>query len=153
MSDFNTMAREFLAQKRIAVAGVSRTRDDAANLIYRTLRSKGYEMYPVNPNTDTFDGDPCYASIKAIPGGVDGVVIVTRPELTEQIARECVEAGIRRVWMHDNSFGATSLSAEAAAYCRANGVSVIAGGCPMMFIDFGHKCMRWVLGVMGRLPS
>ena len=50
-------------------------------------------MFPVNPNADTFDGEPCYSDLQSIPGGVDGVVIVTRPELTEQIVRQCAEAG------------------------------------------------------------
>jgi predicted CoA-binding protein len=153
MSSFTAMAEDFLAQKRIAVAGVSRSGEATANGIYRFLRDTGYQVYQVNPNAEVIDGDPCYPSVKAIPEPVDGVVIVNRPEITDQVVRDCAEAGIRRVWMHDNTFGAPSVSEDAVAYCRENGIEVIAGGCPMMFLEFGHKCMRWMLGLMGRLPG
>ena len=153
MSTFNTKAEEFLAQDRIAVAGVSRTKKDAANIIYCKLRESGRQVFAVNPNTDTAEGDTCYASLQAIPGGVDGVVIVTRPELTEQVVHDCVQAGVPRVWMHNNTFMDSSVSEAAVENCRENDIVIIDGGCPMMFLEFGHKCMRVVLGAMRRLPE
>jgi predicted CoA-binding protein len=148
------LTEDFLAQKRIAVAGVSRTKEDAANLIYRKLRDTGHEVFPVNPNADVFEGNTCYPDVKAIPGGVDGVVIVTKPEIVEQIVHDCAEAGVRRVWMH-NSFMGSSVSPAAVQFCKDHNITVIAGACPMMYcqpVDFGHKCMRWMLGAFGRLP-
>jgi predicted CoA-binding protein len=146
---------DFLARKRIAVAGVSRReKGSAANTIYEKLKSAGYEVFPINPNAETVEGNRCYPDLKSIPGGVDGVVIVTRPETAEEIVRECKELGILRVWMH-RSFGAGSVSDTAAAYCEENNITVIAGACPMMYcrpVDFGHKCIRWILGVSGKLP-
>jgi uncharacterized protein len=153
MTTFDSLAQDFLAQKRIAVAGVSRTQQDAANLIYKTLRGKGYKVFPVNPHANTIEGDPCYPNLQSIPGEVDGVIIVTQPDLTDQIVRDAVEAGIPRVWMHNNTFMPGSSSEYAIRYGRENGLTVISGGCPMMFLDFGHKCMKWMLGVMGRLPN
>jgi hypothetical protein len=153
MSTFNTLAQDFLAQKRIAVVGVSRSQQDAANLIYKTLRSKGYQVFAVNPNAEAVEGDPCYPNLHAIPGGVDGVVISTKPALVEGIVRDAKQAGVTRVWMHDNTFMPGSSSEAAAQYGRDNGITVIAAGCPLMFFDFGHKCMKWMMGVMGRLPS
>lgn len=153
MSKFNTLAKEFLEQERIAVAGVSRIKRDAANTIYLRLRDEGYQVFPINPNAEEVEGDPCFPNVGAIPGGVDGVIIVTRPELTEKIASECIDQGVTRVWMHDNTFLPGSVSQEAVQLCTENGVTVIDGGCPMMFLDFGHKCMRWMLGAMGRLPK
>jgi predicted CoA-binding protein len=154
MSQFDTLANEFLAQERFAIAGVSRSPDRTANAIYRTLRDKGYAVFAVNPNAVTIeDGDPCYANMQAIPGGVDGAIIVTKPEITEQVVQDCVAAGVPRVWMHNNTFMDSSVSDKAAAVCRENDIVVIDGGCPMMFLDFGHKCMKWVLGIAGRLPT
>ncbi|MFQ5575407.1 MAG: CoA-binding protein [Anaerolineae bacterium] len=156
MSKLKEQVEDFLAQKRIAVAGVSRTRDDAANIIYRKLRDTGYQVFPVNPNAQSFDGDTCYPDLKSIPQGVGGVVIVTRPETAKAIVRQCAELGVSRVWMHRSmGFVGSSVSEEAAQICRENNISVIAGGCPMMFarpVDFGHKCMRWFLQVTGGLP-
>jgi predicted CoA-binding protein len=146
---------DFLTLKRIAVAGVSREpKGSAANLIYQKLKSAGYRVFPLNPYAETVEGEKCYPDLKSIPNGVDGVVIVTPPEAVNQIVRECTETGVSRVWMH-RSFGPGSVSEKAVQYCEENNISVIAGACPMMFcqpVDFGHKCMRWILGVTGKLP-
>ncbi|MBE2197245.1 MAG: CoA-binding protein [Anaerolinea sp.] len=150
---FNDLAQEFLAQERIAVAGVSRTRQDAANLIYKKLRETGHTVFALNPTAETVEGDPCYPNLQAIPDGVDGVIIVTKPEITEQVVADAVATGVRRVWMHNNTFMSSSVSETAVQTCRDRNITVIAGGCPMMFFDFGHKCMKWMLGAMGRLPK
>lgn len=146
---------DFLAQPRIAVAGVSReAAGHGGNVVYKRLRERGYQVFAVNPNTDTIEGDTCYRDLRSIPGGVDAVVIATAPEAAESVARECKELGITRVWMH-RSFGAGSVSSEAHEFCRANGIASIAGGCPLMYgkpSDGGHRMMRWWLGLFGRLP-
>ena len=155
MSTLKETVDDFLAQKRIAVAGVSRNGDAAANLIYRKLRETGYQVFPVNPNALEVEGDTCYPKVSSIPNGVDGVVIVTHPQVTEQVVQDCIKAGVARIWLH-RSFGQGSVSPEAVAYCREKNVSVIPGGCPMMFcepVDFGHKCMRWILNATNGLPK
>jgi predicted CoA-binding protein len=156
-TDFDTKVHDFLAQKRIAVVGVSRdnSRHPVGNLIYRRLKATGHDVFPVNPQLQAFETDRCYPDLQSIPGAVDGVMIVTRPETTERIVRDCRHAGVRRVWMHQSIAKGSSVSAEAVEYCRRNDISVIAGGCPMMYgpgVDFGHRCMRWILGLTGRLP-
>jgi uncharacterized protein len=153
-----TKADDFLAQKRIAVAGVSRNNSHhpTGNLIYHRLKRAGHDVFPVNPHMQAFEGDRCYPDVKSIPGGVDGVVIVTRPEITERIVRDCNDAGVRRVWMHQSLGKGTSVSPKAVEYCRQLGINVIAGACPMMFgpgVDFGHTCMRWILKLTGGLPT
>lgn len=153
MSRFESMAREFLAQESIAVAGVSRGSAATGNAIYRKLRDEGYNVFPINPNAETVEGDPCYANVMDLPEKVGGVMIVTQPDLSTQIADDCIEAGVPRVWMHNNTFAPSSVSDEGTEKLRQAGVTVIPGGCPMMFFDVGHKCMRWVLGAMGRLPD
>ena len=149
---------DFLAQKRIAVAGVSRNNSHhpTGNLIYNRLKRAGHDVFPVNPHMQAFEGDRCYPDVKSIPGGVDGVVIVTRPEFTERIVRDCNDAGVRRVWMHQSLGKGTSVSPKAAEYCRQLDIGVIAGACPMMFgpgVDFGHTCMRLVMKLTRGLPT
>src|SRR5512142_416951 len=150
--------QDFLAQKRLAVAGVSRdnSHHPTGNLIYHRLKKTGHEVFPVNPHMQTFDGDRCYPDLRSIPGGVDGVVIITRPEATERIVRDCGDAGVRRVWMHQSMGKGSSVSREAVEYCRQHDISVIAGACPMMYgegADFPHTCMRFVLGLTRGLPT
>jgi len=147
-------ATEFLAQHRIAVTGVSRTpKDHGANVVYKRLKERGYEVFPINPNADEVEGDHAFHDLKSVPGGVDGVVIATSPAHAEATMRECVDLGIDRVWMHRGP-GAGSVSDEATAYGREHGVTVIDGGCPCMIgptADTGHKIMHF-FGV-GHMPK
>lgn len=155
MESMRAAAEDFLAQRRIAVAGVSRDSAQTANAIYRKLREAGYDVVAVNPNATEVEGDACYPGVAAIPDRPDGVLIVTPPEAAPDVARDCVAAGVPRVWMH-RSFGAGSASDEATALCREAGVAVLDGGCPMMFlepVDVFHKCFRWFLGARGKLPD
>ena len=146
---------EFLGRKRIAVTGVSRSpKDHGANVVYKRLRDRGYTVFAINPQTDEVEGDPCYHELKAVPGGVEAVVIGTSPAHAEETMRECVELGVDRVWMHRGP-GAGSVSEEATTFGRAHGVTVIDGGCPCMFgptADFGHKAMRLVFTLSGNVP-
>jgi predicted CoA-binding protein len=147
MPTIKEAAAEFLSHKRIAVTGVSRTsKDHGSNTVYKRLRERGYEVFAVNPNADEVEGDRSYHGLKDIPDGVDAVVIATRPETSEATMQECADLGIKHVWMH-RSFGQGSVNPAAAAYGREHGITVIDGGCPLMFdpaADFGHKVMRVV---------
>ena len=123
-------------------------------MVYKRLRERGYDVFAVNPNAEEVEGDPSYHDLGSIPGGVDAVVIGTRPEIADETMRECAELGIRHVWMHRGP-GAGSVSETAAAYGRARGVAVIDGGCPCMFgptADPGHKAMRLVFTLTGKVP-
>lgn len=155
MSTIKEAAGDFLAKKRIAVTGVSRSGGNhGGNVVYQRLRERGYDVYAINPNADTVEGDPCYRDLKSVPGGVEAVVIGTRPATAEQTMRECEDLGIKHVWMH-RLFGSGSVSNEAAAYGRAHGITVIDGGCPLMFpptSDPGHRVMRAVGTVTGQVP-
>ena len=124
------LAREFLAQNLIAVAGVSRSTDSTAKGIVEKLEATGHTVFAINPNVSEIDGRPCYPDVASIPGGVDGVVLVTRPDVTAEIVKQCIVAGVPRVWMH-RSIG-NSVSEAAVADCRSHGIQVIAGGGPRM---------------------
>jgi predicted CoA-binding protein len=154
MATIKEAATEFLANKRIAVTGVSRKpKDHGSNTVYKRLRDRGYEVFAVNPNADEVEGAPCYHDLKSIPGGVDAVVIATAPGKADATMRECDELGIGHVWMH-RSYGRGSVSDTATAYGRQHGITVIDGGCPLMFdptADLGHKVMRVVF--TSRIPK
>jgi uncharacterized protein len=154
MQPVKEAASEFLGKKRVAVTGVSRSpKDHGSNTVYRRLRDRGYEVFAVNPNAAEVEGDRSYSDLSSIPGGVEAVVIGTKPEIAEAAMRECVELGIRHVWMHWGS-GGSSVSKAATEYGRKHAVTVIDGGCPLMFgptADFGHKVMRVALS--GRVPK
>ena len=147
---------DFLSQKRIAIAGVSSTRNINANMIYRKFRDSGFRVYAVNPNAETVEGDACYHDLNSISGGVDGVVIVTRPQETEKVVAQCVQARVQRVWIHRSfKFLGNSVSESAVRSCRENGISVIPGACPMMYlkpVDWRHLCLREAVRLFRKLP-
>ena len=155
MATIKEAASAFLAKKRVAVTGVSReAKGHGSNVVYQRLRDRGYQVFAVNPNADEVEGDLCYHDLRSVPGGVEAVVIGTRPEVAEETMRECVELGVKHVWMHRGP-GAGSVSKAAAQYGRTKGIAVIDGGCPCMFdptADRMHKAMRVVFTLTGNVP-
>lgn len=148
-------AETFLQSKRIAVTGVSRDpKGEASNGIYTRLRDRGFTVFAVNPQATEVEGDPAYPDLASIPGGVEAVVIATRPEQALATVREAIDLGVQQVWMH-RSFGAGSVDAEAVRVGREASLTVIDGGCPLMFgaaSDGGHRLMcRWFT-MTGKVP-
>lgn len=155
MSALQQAVDDFLAQRRVAVAGVSRQPGQAANAIFRKLGAAGYAVFAVNPEATEVEGSPCYPDLASIPEPVDAVVAVTPPAGTEDVVRQCIALGIRRLWIH-GGMGPSSVSIAAVAEARAAGMTVIPGACPMMFVDpvdpF-HRCLRGFRRIRGRLPE
>ena len=156
MPSIKDAAADFLSSTRIAVTGVSRDpASHGSNIVYQRLRERGYEVFAVNPNATVVEGDVSFPDLASIPGGVEAVIIGTRPETAMETVRECGDLGIKRVWMH-RGFGGGSVSDAATKYGRDNGLVVIDGGCPLMFdptADTGHKVMKWMLQLTGNVPK
>jgi|SRR6516162_3528130 predicted CoA-binding protein len=160
MEKIEQLVQTFLAQKSIAVVGVSDKRETGCNLNYKKFKANGYRVYAVNPHISTYDGAPCYPDLKSLPEKPDAVFIMTSPRVTEQIVKDCVKLGIRHVWMHclqgtkpGLGKGKTSVSQSAVEMCRANGIAVIPGTCPNQFLqpDFVHGAMRRLWKAFGFL--
>lgn len=145
----------FLAGKRIAVAGVSRSGNAPANAILRRLRDTGHEVIPVNPAARELEGLACHPSIHDVPGAIDGVMVVTHPAVAAEVVRAALERGVEHIWFH-RSFGSGSVADDAVALCRAAGVEPIVGGCPLMYcgpVDPAHRFFRWWLRLRRRIPG
>jgi uncharacterized protein len=162
VAKIDDMVHEFLAQKRIAVVGVSDHRETGCNLAYRKFRDAGYTVYVVNPHLTTYDGRPCYPDLKSIPEKPDAVFILANPNVTDQVVQDCVDLGVKHVWMHcmmgtkpGSAAGMTSVSQDAVKVCRDNGIAVIPGTCPNQFLnaDFGHAMMRKMFRTVGFLRA
>jgi predicted CoA-binding protein len=158
MAKIDDMVQEFLAQKKIAVVGVSDKRETGCNLAYNKFKENGYQVYPVNPRISEFDSGPCYPDLKSIPEKPDAVFVLASPKVTDQIVQECVDLEVKHVWMHcmmgtrpGLAQSMTSVSQEAVEMCRENGIQVIPGSCPNQFLkpDFGHTMMRGMWRMFG----
>lgn len=158
MAKIDTMVQDFLAQKKVAVVGVSDKRETGCNMAYAKFKENGYQVYAVNPRISTFNGEPCFPDLKSIPEKPDAVFILASPKVTDQIVQQCVDLGVKHVWMHcmmgtkpGLAAGMTSVSQEAVEKCKANGIAVIPGSCPNQFLkaDFGHAMMRGLWRLFG----
>jgi len=151
MANIDELVQTFLAQKSIAVVGVSNKRETGCNLNYKKFKESGYRVYAVNPHISTYDGGQCYPDLRSIPEKPDAVFMFTGQKATEQMVKQCVDLGIKHVWMHclmgtKPGLGGnkTSVSQSAVEVCRVNGISVIPGSCPAQLLkpDFAHSIMR-----------
>ena len=147
--------QDFLAQKRIAMIGVSRSPSDFSVRVFRELCQRGYDMVPVNPQAKELLGRKCYACVQDIEPPVDAALLMTTPKTTELAVRDCAEAGIRRIWMH-RAGGAGAVSDEAVQFCQQHDMRVIPGECPLMFLPQGalvHRLHGFFRKITGRHPK
>ena len=141
---------DFLAQKTLALVGVSRSGKKFGNAVRRELNAKGYTLRPVHREADAIDGQPCARSLAAVAPEVGGVILVTPPAETMRLVQEAADAGIRRVWIQQGAE-----SDEAIRFCESRGISVVHHQCIMMFAEpaaFGHRLHRGILKIFGKVP-
>ncbi len=140
------LAEDFLAHKRLAMVGVSRQPQDFTRGLFRELCRRGYDLAPVNPEAAELEGRRCFARVQDIAPPVDGVLLLTSPRVTEAVVRDCAEAGVRRVWMHQGA-GVGAVSEAAVRFCQEHGIAVVAGWCPYMFLPeagWFHRLHGWL---------
>jgi len=149
--NFKKVVEDFVAQKKIAVVGVSRKKTKFGNAIYKELKQKGYRVFAINPHMNTFEGDVCYPDLLSLPEKVDAVIINVPPAQTEKVVREAKQAGINKVWLQQGS-----QSDEAVKFCEENGIDCVSNECILMFAQpsaFIHRAHRWVWSILGKLPA
>ena len=146
--------RDFLALRRIALVGASRDPKDFSRYLFQEMHRKGYDMVPVNPSANELDGKPCFARVQDIQPPVDAALVMTAARNTEQVVRDCAEAGIHYVWMH-RSGGPGAVSPEAVHFCLKQGIHLVEGHCPLMFLPhtpFFHRVHGFLLKLTGSYP-
>jgi len=141
----------FLAERSLAIVGVSRGHGKFGNAAARGLRAAGYRVFAVHPSAEAIAGHACYRSLARLPEPVGGLVTVVPPAQTEAVVRDAAAAGIRRVWMQQGSESPAALE-----FCAANGIMAVPGECILMFLSQAagfHRFHRWLRGAFGHLPS
>jgi len=152
-ASFESIA-EFLAHKRMAIVGISRDPADLSVKLFEELIRCGYDVVPVNPNLGEVGGRRCFGRVQEIEPSVEAVLLMTSPEVTESVVRDCFDAGVRTVWMY-RATGQGSVSPKAVEYCEERGIRVVPGECPFMFLPGSggvHRFHGFVRRIMGRYP-
>ena len=121
------LVKEFLAQKDFAVAGSFRNETKYAYRILKKLKEKGYNVFPINPKAEQVEGIKCYPNIKDVSENIDVVDIVTPPQVTKQIVKDCKDKGVKKVWMQPGAE-----DKEAIDFCKKNNIDIIYGICLMI---------------------
>jgi predicted CoA-binding protein len=153
----NTRAviNDFLRQRRLALVGISRNPYDFTRKLFRELHERGYDVVPVSPTTTEIEGVRCYPRVQEIVPAVDGAIVLTQPEVTYRIVRDCADAGITRVWLHRGE-GISAATQNAITFCQEHGIQVVPGFCPYMFLPntpFLHRFHAFVKKVSGSYPA
>lgn len=142
---------EFLAQKTLAIVGVSRTGKKFGNAVLRGLTKLGYRLLPIHPEAAELEGVPAYPSFAALPEPVGGVIVVVAPAQAETVVKDASAHGIRRVWLQQGAE-----SPAAIRFCEEHGISVVHGQCVLMFTkpstSWFHSAHRWVWERVGLAP-
>ncbi len=147
--------QDFLAQKRIAVVGVGRDPKDFNHKMFQSFRELGYDAVPVNPHAKEVEGTPCFSCVQEIEPPVDAVLIMTPAATTDTIAKDCADAGVKRIWMY-RAAGPGAVSQAAVELCRRNGIRVVDGGCPYMFLPnapWFHRLHGFLVKITGNYPK
>ena len=147
--------QDFLALHRIAMVGVSRNPKDFSRLLFREMCNRGYDVVPINLEADVIDGRECFHSLRAVKEPVEGALVLTPCQATLQVVQDCAAAGIRSIWIY-RAGGQGAVSAEATAYCAENGIRVVNGYCPFMFLPetkFVHRLHGFIQKIMRRYPA
>jgi predicted CoA-binding protein len=147
--------RDFLAQHRIAMVGVSRNPKDFSRLLFRELSKRGYDMVPVNPAADKVEDCTCVPRVQDIHPAPEAALIMTASPETANVVQDCAAAGVKRVWMY-RAGGQGAINQEAVAFCHEHGIRLVEGHCPYMFLakpGFIHRFHGFVLKVVGSYPA
>jgi len=142
--------KDFLAQQTVALVGLSRSGQAFSNRAHRELKARGYRIYPVNPNADLIEGEPCYHSVAALPEVPGSAIFFTPPVETAKAVREAAAAGVRRLWLQPGAE-----TPEAIRAGQESGINLVAGECILMHLPpvrLPHALHRWVWGALGKLP-
>ena len=155
MTSLAVRANEFLAQRRVALVGVSHDPRELSRALFRELRQRGYDVVPVNPLLESVEEVPCARRVQDVKPVVDWALLMTPPEMSDRVVRDCAEAGVTRVWLHRGA-GHGSVSPAAVSFCRDNGIAVVDGACPFMFLPkagFVHRAHSFVARLLGHHPG
>ncbi len=142
---------EFLSQRTLAIAGVSRSGKKFGNAILKSLKRNGYTIYPIHPSAEAIDGERCYPSIHALPEKVGGLIICLPSVQTEIVLHQALATGITRIWLQQGSE-----SYAAIRFCEQSGLKVVHGQCILMFaepVESFHRFHRWVWRLIRKYPS
>ena len=142
---------KFFSPGAYAVVGVSADQKKFGNKVFRMMRERGFEVYPINPKRQIVEGVSCFSSVLDVPETVRSIVTVVPPQVTEEVLVQSVRRGISAVWMQPGSE-----SKDAIEVAKKHNVTVVYRECILMFLEpvrSVHALHRWVNRLVGSYPQ
>lgn len=144
---------KFQEDKKVAIVGASNKKDNFGRTLMVELSKKDYQVFPVNPKCKEVEGLTCASTVKNLPAEVQNVILAVPPSLTDEIIKQSIGTHVKRVWMI-KGVGKGAYTESAHQLCRENGIEVVYGFCPMMFLGEGmHKFHFWLRKKFGKMPA
>jgi predicted CoA-binding protein len=137
----------FLNEKKLAIAGVSRNPRKFGNVIFRTLKGKGYSITPINPNGGTIDGNVCTDSIANLGSDIQNLLIVTHKRETKKALEEAISKGISNIWIQNGCE-----TEESIKIAQEKNINLVSKACFMMYASPKgfHKFHQTITNWLGR---
>ena len=99
------MLEEMMLEKKVwAVVGANEDPAKYGNMIYRKLLSRGYEVYPVNPNYESLEGRKCYSDLSSLPVKPEVIDMVVSPKRGKPVIEEAAKLGITNIWLQPGTY-------------------------------------------------
>lgn len=124
---------EILGKRTWAVVGASNDCAKYGHIIWRFLKDRGYNVYPVNPREKKICEDVCYPTIADLPEKPDVVSVIVPPKIAQQIVAQCGAEHIKYVWLQPGAE-----SEEAVEIGRKAGICVITDACVLIEMRKGR---------------
>jgi predicted CoA-binding protein len=145
----NASVQDFVSSKRIALAGASRSGNKFGNAACKELKTRGYEVFLIHPEAEEIEGEPCYPSLAALPGKVDGLLVSLPANQAAAVLQDAAAIGLRNVWLQQGAE-----SQELLALGQDLGLNLVSGKCILMYappVRGFHGLHRFVNKITGQL--
>lgn len=149
MTKMKKERKDFWSDKNYAVVGVSDKKWKFGSTVFKELQKRGYKVFPVNQRLNLFEDQMCYNSLSEISDSLDGAIVITHPEGAKKAIRDCINLGIKKVWLYPGS-----KCEEAINLAKENDIDLIYKVCPLLFLEpvkFPHSLHRWIVKIFGKL--
>lgn len=142
---------QFMTQKNVAIAGISRNDKKFGNAIFKALHDRNYQLFPIHQQLESFEGVGCFKAVDALPGEVSALIICTRPDKTVDLVHSAIAKGIKHIWLQQGA-----QNDEAIEFARSKGVNIIHRQCALMFaepVNSVHKFHKSINKFFGIYPK
>ncbi len=126
----NSTIQKIVGSKNIALLGASPSGKKFGNGIFKSLTSRGYNVFLVHPTTATIEGTQTYSDINDLPEEVNTVIFCLSPDKAEGIIKENDLRNIKHIWFQQ---GADFTGAENAA--KDKGIETVSNKCILMYAE------------------